>query len=161
MSKPLVADELSSTSTRGCGSGASSSTSSATYTRCGAVLAGLGGERLDAGAEQHGLDLAAERRRLGEHAERALLQLALVVLEEDEELSSGAFRSCRNSTIFSAAEPSSSIFTVSPRAGGSLERLDLVREPASPASSAPTPRSASETVSCGFFFAPMIPLSDG
>jgi electron transfer flavoprotein alpha subunit len=37
----------------------------------------------------------------------------------------------------------------------------LVREPASPASSACTPRSESESVSCGFFFAPMIPLSDG
>ena len=36
-----------------------------------------------------------------------------------------------------------------------------VREPASPASSAGTPRSLSERVSCGFFFAPMIPLSDG
>ena len=52
----------------------------------GAVLARLGGKILDAVAEQHSLDLAPERSRLAEHAERVLLQLALVVLQEDERL---------------------------------------------------------------------------
>ena len=37
----------------------------------------------------------------------------------------------------------------------------VVREPASPASPASTAMSSSESVSCGFFFAPMIPFSDG
>ena len=37
----------------------------------------------------------------------------------------------------------------------------VVREPASPTSLALRPRSATESTSCCFFFAPMIPLSDG
>ena len=52
----------------------------------GAVLAGLGGQILDAVAEQHGLGLAPERDRLAEYAERVFLQPALVVLEEHERL---------------------------------------------------------------------------
>jgi hypothetical protein len=73
---------------------------------------------LDSLAEQRGIDrIAAERSRLRENAERALLQLALVVLEEDED-AQRTFRSCRNSTIRSAAFPSSSSLSVSPRAGG-------------------------------------------
>jgi hypothetical protein len=41
------------------------------------------------------------------------------------------------------------------------DRVDLGPEPASPARSASTPRSPSDTVACGFFFAPMIPFNDG
>jgi hypothetical protein len=73
----------------------------------------------DAGARDHARHLAAELRRLAENAERILLQLVAVVLEEDQRLHS-AFRSARNSTICSAAEPSSSIVRVSPRGGGGL-----------------------------------------
>jgi hypothetical protein len=82
-----------------------------------------------------------------------------VVLEEDERLTD-AFFSARKSTIFSRAEPSSSIFDVSPRGGRSPSASTLVREPPRRLA-ASTPRSPSESVSCGFFFAPMIPFSDG
>ena len=82
------------------------------------VAPGLRCQARDLGAEQHGLDLAVERGCLREDAERVPLQLAFVVLEEDERLHN-AFFSWRNARIFSAAVPSSSILTVSPRAGGS------------------------------------------
>ena len=44
--------------------------------------------------------------------------------------------------------------------GGDDERT-VVRDPASPTWPASAPMSASETTSCGFDFAPMIPLRDG
>ena len=50
----------------------------------GAEPPGLGGELPDAGAGHDRGDVAAELRRLRQHAERALDELALVVLEEDE-----------------------------------------------------------------------------
>ena len=53
-------------------------------------------------------DVAAEGERLREHAERALLDRALVVLEEDERAHS-SFLPASQSTSCSAAEPSSSI----------------------------------------------------
>ena len=62
--------------------------------------------------------------------------------------------------IFCAPEPSSSIFW-RPRAWAACPAPTLCADPASPARPASTPRSESDTVSCGFFFAPMIPLSDG
>ena len=86
----------------------------------GAELPGLGRERLRALAGDHGRDVAvAERRRLREHAERALLQLVAVVLEEDERRHQTSLFSARKSTIACAALPSSSILRASPRAGGS------------------------------------------
>ena len=75
-------------------------------------------QALDAGAGDQCRDVAAELSGLGQHAERVLLQLAFVVLEEDER-AHNAFRSKRNSTIFSAPDPSSSTRCVSPRGGGS------------------------------------------
>ena len=69
--------------------------------------------------------------------------------------------SARKSTIACAALPSSSILRASPRDGGSPSASTSVFEPASPASPASTPMSPSESVSNGFFFAPMIPFSDG
>src|SRR5262249_23706696 len=83
-----------------------------------AVAAGLLGEGFDARARDQRRDLATELDGLAENAEGVLLQLAVVVLEEDERAHS-AFRSRRNSTTFSAPVPSSSIRTVSPRGGGS------------------------------------------
>ena len=59
----------------------------------GAVPACLLRKRGDARAEDRGVRLA-ELRRLAEHAEAALLQLALVVLEEDQRAHSSRF-SCR------------------------------------------------------------------
>ena len=53
-------------------------------------------------------DVPAERGRLAEHAEGALRQPALVVLEEDERAHS-SFLPASQSTSCSAAEPSSSI----------------------------------------------------
>jgi hypothetical protein len=51
----------------------------------GAELAGFGRERAHVRAEEHARDIGiAERGSLREHAERALLQLALVMLEKDE-----------------------------------------------------------------------------
>jgi hypothetical protein len=55
----------------------------------GAEVARLGGQRLDTLAEHDRLDLAAERGRLAEDAERVLLQLPLVVLEEHQRPHSG------------------------------------------------------------------------
>src|SRR5581483_2075517 len=119
---------------------------------------GLRGRALDRGAADDARDLAAELRRLREHAERALRQLVAVVLEEDERLHSSR-RSCRNATICSGALPSSSIRRESPRGGGGFSPSTTVAELSSPASE--RPRSPSESTSCGFFFAPMIPFSDG
>src|SRR5439155_17979245 len=118
------------------------------------------GELLRALAGDDGVD-AAERGGLREHAERALLQITAVVLEKDERRHQMSLFSARKSTIACAALPSSSIFRASPRAGGLPSARTVVREPASPTSPASTPRSASERTSCGFFFAPMIPFSDG
>ena len=64
-----------------------------------------------------------------------------------------------NSTILSAAVPSSSIFSVSPRGGGSFSASTVVFDPASPTPS--TPNSDTDTVRCGLERAPMIPFSDG
>src|SRR5207248_4452350 len=108
----------------------------------GAVAAGLLREPRHAGAEDRRLRLA-ELHRLAEHAEAALLELALVVLEKDDRAQRSRF-SCRYVTTWSAAEPSSSIVRDSPRAGEEPRPTTVVREPASPARSASTPRSASE-----------------
>src|SRR5439155_1204669 len=102
----------------------------------------------------------AELRRSRQHAEGATQQLAVVVLEEDERGHRRRF-SCRNARICSAAEPSSSIVFESPRGGGEPTATTVVRDPFSPTRSASAPSSARVTVSCVFFFAPMIPLSDG
>src|SRR6185437_16367903 len=98
--------------------------------------------------------LAAQLGGLGEHAERPLLQGPFVVLEEDEDLARHQMSrfSARNATICSAALPSSSMRRASPRAGGAPSASTLVRDSAAP------PTSAAESVSCGFFFAPMIPF---
>ena len=85
----------------------------------GAEAAGAGRELLHARAGHDRGDVAAELRGLREHAERALDELALVVLEEDEGRHQRSFLSARYSTIFSAACPSSSMRTLSPREGGS------------------------------------------
>ncbi len=52
--------------------------------RCGAVRGRLLGEAVDAGADDHAGDVAAQRGRLREDGERPLLELAAVMLEEDE-----------------------------------------------------------------------------
>src|SRR5207248_8604623 len=85
-----------------------------------AELACLRCEAFHARSGDDARHVAAELRSLAENAERVLLQLVAVVFEEDERPGhQSAFRSTRNSTIFSAPEPSSSIFCVSPRGGGS------------------------------------------
>ena len=96
-----------------------------------------------------------------EHAERALLDLAVVMLEEDE----------RASQQLPLGEPVDELL------GGDAVVLDLdlvalrrrrrqrehrrARAGARPPGSASTPISASDSVSVGFDFAPMIPFSDG
>ena len=77
----LPSTTCSSTSTRGCGRGASRAGSSATQTLPAPWA--LPASARDPGARDHAVGVA-ERRRLGQHAERALLDLAVVVLEEDE-----------------------------------------------------------------------------
>ena len=58
--------------------------------------------------------------------------------------------------------------SAAPLSGSEVDYDDLtvirswrVFEPASPTSPASSPRSPTASVSCGFDFAPMIPLSDG
>src|SRR5579862_2143115 len=119
--------------------------------RLRAVLAEI--DRRHAAADEHGVGVA-ERRRLRQHAERALLRCAVVMLDEDENAHTRRF-SARKSTIACAASPSPSILRASPRAGGAPSASTSVFETAS------TPMSASDSVSNGFFFAPMIPFSDG
>ena len=65
----------------------------------------------------------------------------------------------RYAASFSPASPSSVIFTPAPRGGFSLTwvRIDCGAD----AGSMSTPRSASDTVSNGFFFAAMMPLKFG
>src|SRR5262249_32121688 len=110
------------------------------------------GRRADARADDHTGHLA-DGSGLREHRKRSLLDLPFVMLEEDERLRhQTSLFSARNSTIVSAALPSSSIRRDSPRGGGGLSPTTVV--PGAPASDTPT-------VSCGFFFAPMIPFSDG
>src|SRR6266516_664107 len=99
----------------------------------------------------------AERGRLREHAQAALLELSVVVLEEDEKFQISLLSS-RYSTIFSAPLPSSSILTWSPREGGGPSSSTVVFEPASPTNPTSMPIAARSRVSCGFDFAPMIPL---
>src|SRR5262249_36420903 len=101
-----------------------------------------------------------ERRGLREAPEPAVLERTTVVLEEDERLHM-SFLSTTRSKIFCAPEPSSSNFTWSPREGGGPSSRTTVFAPPSPAALASTPTSANDSVSCGFVFAPMIPLSDG
>ena len=136
-----------------------------------AVVIGFGVREVAATAGRYGAStvlvadddaghVPAERCRTGEHAERALLDRAFVVLEEDQRRHRSFF-SASQSTSFSAAEPSSSILTWSPFAGGGCSAITLVREPAVPARSASAPISASVSVSVGFDLAPMIPFSDG
>src|SRR5262249_57383273 len=81
-------------------------------------VGGLCGEALDAGAGDQDGDVAPQLHGLAEHAERVLLALAVVVLEADERAHK-AFPSSRDSTLFSGADPSSSMRSVSPRGGGS------------------------------------------
>ncbi len=73
----------------------------------------------------------------------------------------GASCPTSQSTSCAAAEPSSSIFTVSPFADGGARETTDVLDPATPALSATTPMSANDRVSVGFDFAPMIPFNDG
>ncbi len=72
---------------------------------------------------EHDAHGVTERRGLREHPEPALLERAAVVLEEHEERHR-SFLSTTRSRIFCAAEPSSSIFTWSPREGGGAELED-------------------------------------
>src|SRR5918995_59726 len=125
------------------------------------VLPRLLGQPVEAGADDHARDVAVEARSLREDRQRALLQLAVVMLEEDEGADQSSLFSARKATICSAALPSSSILRVSPRGGGSFSARTSVFDPCSPALLPSRPRSASETVSCGFDFAPMIPFRDG
>ena len=119
---PVCSTSVASASTRGCGSGAASSRRLARVDLRGAEGTRAGGHRRRALAE-HDADGVAERRRLREHAEPALLERAAVVLEEHEELHR-SFLSTTRSRTFCAAEPSSSIFTWSPRDGGGAELED-------------------------------------
>src|SRR5680860_47814 len=68
----------------------------------------------------------------------------------------------RNSASFAAPDPSSSV-TTSPCVRGGRASVDstVVHAADRPTFSASTPRSASDQVSTGFFFAAMIPLNDG
>ena len=76
----------------------------------------------------------------------ALVQLALVVLEEDEGAHSELPLGEEVDDLLGGAMPSSSILRVSPRGGGSFRRETTVRDPDSPTRPLRRPRSASETV---------------
>ena len=92
---------------------------------------GLRGEIAHARAGDHPGRLT-ERGRLGQDAERAFLELAVVVLEEDQRRHQTSFFSTRKSRICWAAVPSSSILRLSPRGGGAPSASTSVFDPASP-----------------------------
>src|SRR4051794_19659000 len=128
----------------------------------GAELARFARERLRVLADDDGGDVCvAEGGRLREDAERALLELVAVLLEEDEDARTRRFSTRKSRIAWALSPPESSTLRASPRDGGSLSAATVVRLPCSPACAASTPRSASVSVSNGFFFAPMIPLSEG
>jgi hypothetical protein len=112
------------------------------------------GERADARPRDDAGGVAVERARAGEDAERRLGQRVLVVLEEDEELQSSRL-STRKSMIVAAVSAPPSMRRLSPRGGGGWSASTDV------ALAASAPSAAASSVSCGFDFAPMIPLSDG
>ena len=116
----------------------------------------------DARADDDARDVArAELRGLREHGERALLELVAVMLEEDEDAHSEPLLREELEDLLGRAAVVLDLARVAARRRiGEREHLGaraLLRRPA-PAS---TPRSPSESCSCGFFFAPMIPFSDG
>jgi len=95
----------------------------------GTVAGRLGGEASDTGADDDRGGIRVQRRGLTEDAQGRLLDTRTVVFEEDE-CAHTSFLSTRYSRIFCAAEPSSSIFCVSPREGGEFRAVTVVREPA-------------------------------
>ena len=76
----------------------------------GAECAGGGRDVRDAVPDDDAGDVIAQRQSACEHAERALLDRAVVMLEEDEGRHR-SFLAASQSTSCSAAEPSSSILT--------------------------------------------------
>ena len=123
---------LASTSTRGWASGDASSGESATCT-VAAPCAPASAAASRAPWPTRMPDASPRDAALDEHAERALLDGAVVVLQKHEGLHS-SFLSASRSTTFCAAEPSSSSFSVSPRGGGLPRPRTSVREPPSPTS---------------------------
>ena len=107
-SAPEAATTASSASTRGCGQRRRELGSVDDVDGRGAERAGRGCDLADLVADDDAGDVAAEGERLRQHAQRALLDRAVVVLEEDERAHS-SFLPASQSTSCSAAEPSSSI----------------------------------------------------
>src|SRR5439155_22817984 len=100
----------------------------------------------------------ADRRALRQHRERVLHEVAAVMLQKHQRGHSKRF-SARKSAILCAPLPSSSIFTVSPRTGGSPIDSTSVFDPASPSCDASTPGSDGDRAPRGLLSAPKIPLS--
>src|SRR3954447_16850403 len=136
-----------------------------------AVLAELRGEigrQVVAVADEHRVRLLAELVRelggLGDRAERVLVELAVVVEYVGEDPAHArSFLSSSHDTIFSTVSSVSSSSMISPASfsGGGLMDRTRVLEPSSPTLPASIWTSPVDFVSSGFFFAPMIALSDG
>src|SRR6185295_5820224 len=123
------------------------------------------GEVVAADHDGRGLaaDLPGQLRALGHGAERVLVELALVVKCVNEDAHASSFLSSSQATTFSTVSFVSSSSMISPAAfssGGLIARTS-VREPSAPTLPASMPTSPADLVSRGFFFAPMIALSDG
>ena len=128
-------------------------------------------------------DLGGQLRRLGDGAQRVLVEAVLVVVEGVDQnprhlstcLARRAtrFRALRRllrsissssqATIFSTVSEVSSSSMISPAcfSGGGLIASTWVFEPASPTSGVSIPTSPVALASSGFFLAPMIAFSEG
>ena len=113
------------------------------------------GRFLHARADDDPAGLAAEPRGPREHAERRLRDRAVVVLEEDERLHRQPPLDEELDDLLGRRRA-----VLEPATVAALRRRRRARSPwSAPAWTPPT--SAEPSVSCGFDFAPMIPLSDG
>ena len=120
-------------------------------------------------ADDHRRGLAAnllgQLGRLGEGAERVLVEVARVVVQgvNQNPGHQTSFLSSSQATILLTVSSVSSSSKTSPGsfAGGGLIASTRVFEPSMPTSLVSMPTSAADFVSSGFFFAPMIALSDG
>ena len=130
-----LSTSVASASTRGCGSGESSSGDSRRVDLRRAERAGAGSDPGRALAE-HDTVASPSDAAFPSTPSASLLERAVVVLEEDERLHR-SFRSTTRSRIFCAAEPSSSIFTWSPRDGGGPRSRTVVFAPPRPPSRRP------------------------
>src|SRR5207237_6526086 len=98
----------------------------------------------------------------GEQFQRELLDRATGVLDDNEYFSHHTNLSvARNSTSCTPPSPESVTLVPAWRGGRLVDSTTVLVDPAKPTSSGEMPRSARDSVCTGFFFAAMMPFSDG